>query len=455
MGALPARPRAGCARGSRLRRVGLTSPRQSYSVAKLAFVRQLRRLYVGHSIPFHEQHRAGRGLRLPSVVVLALTMGAAFGCGSGDDDSAADGSDAFVLGASVAQTGDYAPYGEPILEGIRLAVDQINQDGGINGSPVELLVRDNQTDAALSAQTTQELIDEGAQGLIVACENSRAIAAGTLAQEAEVPAISSCSTGPKVPDAVGNYMFLALFGDNAQAAAMAEEACDRGYESAYLLRSSDLEFLDTTPLYFADAFEHLCGGQITGEGFFKPGAQDFSAQIARIRDVASDTDAIYTAMFVPDSPVFVKQLRAAGLDTAYLGADGNDDPSFPVAAGSDAADGVTFTTHAFAQPGSVFQEVLDTFDAENPGKKPANESGLAQGWDEAMLFADAVERAGSTDPAEIRNALEATQGFEGATGEISYSPDSHVPEKTICRAQWQNGEKELIRCKVPEYVPAP
>lgn len=389
-----------------------------------------------------------------TVLLLAAPALALAACGGDSENSNSDGSEDLVLGASVAQTGDYAAYGEPILAGMQLAVDQVNKSGGLDGQQIELLVRDNKTDAALSAQTTQELIDEGAQGLVVACENSRAIAAGTIAQEQGVPAISSCSTGPNVPDAVGDFMFLSLFGDNAQAAAMAEEACDRGYASAYLLRSSDIEYLDTTPLYFAEAFEELCGGTITGEGFFKSGVQDFSPQIARIKEVADETDSIYTAMFVPDSPVFVKQLRAAGLDTPFLGADGNDDPSFPEAAGESAADGVTFTTHAFATPGSELQRVLDIYEEEEGGTPPS-EAYLAIGWDQVMLFVDAAKRAGSNDPTAIRDALQETQSYQGATGEISYSPDQHVPEKEICRATWEDGKKTLIRCSIPEFVPQP
>jgi branched-chain amino acid transport system substrate-binding protein len=397
------------------------------------------------------------------VAVLALIAFVATACGGGNETSAGgtgtQGSTErscgdFKIGASLSLTGTYAPFDGPIADGMRFAAKQINDGGGIDKCwQIKLSFKDNKWDTATAVQQTQELVDEGNEALVVACENSQAIATGTVAQEAHIPALSSCNTGPKVTASVGDYMFIHLFSDNTQASDSAKYACDQGYKSVYLLRSPDGEFLNDAPLYFADAFNHYCGGKVAGEGSFKVGQTDFASVVGRIKGVSPAPDVIYSGIYVPDATAFMTQLRAGGVNTPVLTADGNDDVSFREAGGK-AVEGVVHTVYALATPGSKLEEVVQQYE-QSTGKKAEAPQFVGAGWDIINLFATAVQTAGTTDPTAVRDALQNVKDFDGTLGKTSYTPENHTPAKQVCLVKIVNGEKELIDCQVPDYIPDP
>ncbi len=359
----------------------------------------------------------------------------------------------FVIGMSISQTGAFAPYDGPVLDGAKFAVDEINAAGGVLGKQIKLVVKDNKFDAALAVQTTQELIDDGADALIVACENSQAIASGTLAQQAKIPALSTCNTSVRTPQAVGDYMYISLFSDNQQASMAADYACEQGYKTAYLLRSPDTEALDTTPQYFADAFANICGGTVMGEDTFKSGSTDYAPQVAKLKELDTQPDVIYSYIYVPDSAAFLKQLRAGGVQTPVIAADGNDDASFVEAAGADAAEGFVFTSHGFPADGSPLKAMLDAYKA-GTGNDPSNAPFTGAGYDQIKLLAKAAELGGSTEPEQVRAGMEQIKDLELSLGKYTYGafPEGHAPLKDICLVKIEGGAPTLIRCGQPSYV---
>ena len=389
-------------------------------------------------------------------VLLALGIGAialvATACGGSDSKAGGSGGD-LVIGMSISQTGAFAPYDGPVLDGAKYAVEQINKAGGVDGKKIKLVVKDNKFDAALAVQTTQELIDQKVNALIVACENSQAIASGQLAQTAKIPALSTCNTSVRTPKAVGDYMFISLFSDNQQASMAADYACGKGYKTAYLLRSPDTEALDTTPLYFATAFKKICGGAVSGTDTFKSGSTDFTPQIQKLKNLATQPDVIYSYIYVPDTAAFLKQLRAGGVKTPLIAADGNDDASLVTAAGKAAAEGFVFTSHGFPADGSPLKKLVDDYTAA-VGSPPSNAPFLGDGWDQIHLIAEAAKLGGGTDPEQIKNGMEKISGYKGALGSYTYGPfpDGHAPKKDICLVTIKGGTPTLIRCGQPSYV---
>ena len=128
-----------------------------------------------------------------------------------------------VVGLATAQTGGFAPYDQPSLKGLQMAVDEINAGGGIAGKfPIKLIAKDTRSDAAQTALVAQELVDEGISILITPCDADPSIAAGQISQAAQIPAFSFCATTPTMPLAVGDYMFGNYPADNVQAAVLAQ-----------------------------------------------------------------------------------------------------------------------------------------------------------------------------------------------------------------------------------------
>jgi branched-chain amino acid transport system substrate-binding protein len=151
----------------------------------------------------------------------------------------------------------------------------------------------------------------------------------------------------------------------------------------------------------------------------------------------------------------VKQFRDVGLNAPIVGGDGYDTPDLVSTAGK-AAENVFFSTHALmdAQGGTDgIKKFIAAYKSEY-GHDPEN-AFAALGYDAMYLFADALKRAGSTDPNAITQAIKATKNFPGITGSISFSADSNVPQKGVTIIAIKDGKFTLGAEVVPEKVPAP
>jgi branched-chain amino acid transport system substrate-binding protein len=102
-----------------------------------------------------------------------------------------------VIGAATAQTGGLAPYDQPALAGLRMAVQELNAKGGLDGKyKINLVIKDTRSDTAQTATAAQELIDAGAKILITPCDADPSISAGQLTQPLGIPTLTLCGTAP-------------------------------------------------------------------------------------------------------------------------------------------------------------------------------------------------------------------------------------------------------------------
>lgn len=388
------------------------------------------------------------GLLALSVVAGACgdDDGAASDTPTGGDQPAAEGE--FVIGYAAAQTGELAPYDSP--EGVECRVQQLNEQGGINGQQIRLIVRDSRSDPATSATVGQELLDAGADVLLGPPTDDTLIPIAGLAAPQGVPVLSVGSTQGQFPLAAPENGFLVAYADNASAAAAAEHALSEGAETAYLLFSPDIgSYSQETPRYFAEAFERG-GGRIIGEDNYSAGLSDYSPQITRIRGLAEQPDVIFVAMLVPDIGVFVRQLAAAGLEIPVYGTDGFDDPAL-IEVGGEAAGLAVFVTHGFPEEGSRLAEFYD--DCTERGFQVQNIF-FGLGGEAVEIVKAAAEAAGSLEPEAINSAIREIEGLEGITTDsITYRDRGGVPLKRMAIVTVENGEFVQVGSVLPEFVP--
>jgi branched-chain amino acid transport system substrate-binding protein len=357
------------------------------------------------------------------------------------------------IGLATAQTGGLAGYDGPVVEGLHIAVDEINAAGGINGNiMIELIEKDVRSDAAQTAIAVQELADEGVSVIVLPCDADPSLAAiGTIAS-AQIPAISTCASSPTLPLIGGDFMFANFPGDNVQATVSAEWAYQQGYKTAYIIYSPDSQYT-TMPLYFADVFQAL-GGTMLGQDTHSIGQQDFSAIATRIAALSPQPDVIMTSSYEPDFPSMLKALRAAGVTAQMIGSDGIDSPTtFSL---GNVGEGVVFTTAGYATDGSPLAEFNAKYKAAT-GK--ASETVFnAVGYDLVTVVAEAVKAAGgSTDPVAIRDAMANLENVRGATSLITYKGTNGMPVREVTLIRVKGGERELIGQPSPtaELIPAP
>lgn len=361
--------------------------------------------------------------------------------------------DTIKVGGGFDLSGAESSLDLPAANGAQLAVKEINAAGGVLGKQIDLIVRDSKYDMANTATISQQFVEEDKVSAVVGFTDSDSVlAAGPIIQEAGIPFITAGATSPKLPDQVGDLLFLACFGDNVQAAAGAEYAFENFGENAYLLIDNGVEYTTLLGAYFKDRFEEL-GGTIALEDTYVDDATDFSAQITKLKALAEQPDFYYIAAMPYNVGPVVKQLREAGLTGPVVGGDGYDTPDLVTVAG-DAAENVFFTTHALMDKDNGtegIQKFIEAYNAEF-GHDPEN-AFAALGYDAVYLLADAITRADSTDAAAIQTALLETKDFPGITGSITFGEDVHVPQKGVTIIEVKDGKFTLAAEVVPEVVP--
>ena len=357
-----------------------------------------------------------------------------------------------AIGYAGGFTGYLAPYDQPSLKGVQLAIEQLNAAGGVSGKQIKLIVKDTRSDTAQAAVAAQELVDEGVAAMIVSCDVDPAVASGTIAQAAEIPAASSCASTPTLPAAVGPYMFSNYTADNLQGAVLAQYARKQGHQNAYILLSRDTPYTEKLPEYFGEAFKKM-GGEVVAVGEYTMGQQDFSAEVTKIKGLSPQPDVIQTSAYEPDFPAFIKQLRAAGIKTPVLGSDGIDSPTtFGL---GEVAEGVVFSNAGFASPGSP----LEAYEMAYQKKygEPNDTVFTATGYDLMKVIAAAVEAAGSTDGKAIRDAWDNLENVQVATGTITYKGQGRVPVRVVALNKVAGGKRVHVGDFSPDpaMIPAP
>jgi branched-chain amino acid transport system substrate-binding protein len=390
-----------------------------------------------------------------TVTARGLTAGLAAALAIAALSPVASAQDTIKIGGGFALTGGESALDVPAYNGATLAVDEINAAGGIDGKQLEMVTHDSQYDMPVTTQVAHQYVEEdGVTEFIGYTDSDSVLASGFVFQDAGIPFITVGATSPKLPSDVGDMLFLASFGDNVQAAAGAEYAFKNFGDTAYLLFDNDQTYTTLLAQYFKTRFTEL-GGTIVGEDSYADGSTDFASQIAKITALPEAPAFTFLSAMPDNIGVAVKQMREAGITTPIVGGDGYDTPDLLKTAG-DLANGVYFTTHALmdAQGGT---EPIKKFMAAYEAKfnHPVENAFAALGYDTIYLLADAIKRAGSTDGAAVKSALETTSDFPGITGSITFTPEAHVPQKGVTVIAVKDGAFTLAEEVVPESVPAP
>ncbi|MDQ2965164.1 MAG: ABC transporter substrate-binding protein, partial [Chloroflexota bacterium] len=368
----------------------------------------------------------GRGLVLAAVVALVAscsspsgatsaptTAAPATGGASAPASPAASGATGgtIKIGGGFALTGGEAALDLPAANGAKLAVKEINAAGGVLGSQIDFIVHDSQYKMDVTAQTAHQFVEQDKVPLFVGYTDSDSvIAAGPIFQTAKIPFITVGATSPKLPSQIGDMLFLACFGDNVQAAVGAEFASKKFGMNATFLWDKGVEYTTLLGKYFKSRFTEL-GGKILLEDSYEDKSTDFSAQITKIKALTTKPDFYYVAAMPDNIGTLVKQFRDAGITGPIVGGDGYDTPDLVKTAGP-ATSNVFFTTHALidATNGTEgIKKFIAAYKAEY-GNDPEN-AFAALGYDTVYLLADAIKRAGGTDSAAVKIALESTAGF--------------------------------------------
>lgn len=342
---------------------------------------------------------------------LAATGVLMTGCGGGGAPEAGAGA-TIKIGEYASLTGSEAAFGQSSHKGTQLLVEEINKAGGVLGKKLELIVEDNQSKAGESATIVKKFISrDKVVAILGEVASGRSLEAGPICQTAGIPMVSPSSTNPKVTE-IGDYVFRVCFIDPFQGKLLAEFATKTlKAKKAVILSDVSAAYSVGLASFFKEAFT-ATGGTILAEQKYASKDKDFKAQLTAIK--AMNPDVICVPGYYTEVGLIVKQARDLGIMVPIFGGDGWEAPELIQIAGGEALKNTFYSTHfSPAQDSPMAKKFVEAFKAKYAGEVP--DAMAALGYDSALALVEAIKKAGSTEPAKLRDALKTTD-FVGVTG---------------------------------------
>ena len=348
--------------------------------------------------------------------------------------------DKILIGHVASMTGNEATFGDSTDKGIKLAVDEQNKKGGVKGKQITVKTLDDQgkpEEAAVAA--TRLVTQDGATVLLGEVASSRSLAMAPIADSNKVPMISPTSTNPRVTkdgDKTRPYVFRVCFIDPFQGTVMAKFARENlKITNVAVLRDVGNDYSVGLANFFAAKYKEL-GGKIISDESYKAGDQDFKAQLTAIKN--KKPQAIYVPGYYTDVALISRQARELGIKVPLMGGDGWDSAKlYEIAKG--ALDGSFFSNHYSSEdPSPVIQGFVKKY-KDTYGAVP--DALAVLGYDAAKVAINAIETAKDMTGPSIRDAIEATKGFQGVSGTINLDQDHNAVKSAVVLAIKNNEAK--------------
>jgi len=331
-----------------------------------------------------------------------------------------------TVGFAIAQSGWMEAYDTPAATAAQIRIDEINAAGGLLGEQIRVITADTRTDRAEAARAGLELIDDGAQMLVVSCDYDFGAPAALVAEGEGMNSFFLCAEDIKAGvQGVGPNSFSSSVLAAVQGATMAEWShVRRGARTAYVLEDTFIEYNKGICTGFDWMFPRLDGAQIVGTDTFVNDDASIASQITRIRALPEEPDVIMLCSVMPGAAAAVRQIRAAGINSLILNGSAVDGSYWL---------GATPGLSGFVVPvqGSIYGDdprpEVEAFNAAYEGRtgaRPASQYAYP-GYVLIDLWARAVEAAGTVDGTAVTAQLEAMTDAPTAFGPRSFSADLH------------------------------
>lgn len=334
------------------------------------------------------------------------------------------------VGINYELSGGVATYGQSSVEGIELAIEQINAAGGINGKKIIPIKYDTKSEPAEATTLATKLMTKDKVVAVMGPATSGSFKAQIpVAQKNKIPVASGSATADDVTvdeKGVKEYAFRICFSDSYQGEVMAAYALNNlSKTKAAIIMDSSSDYAKGLAENFVRVFEEGGGTIVTREAYLK-GDTDFNSIITKIKN--KDCDVIFIPGYYEEVGLIIKQARGQGISAPVLGADGFDSPELINLAGAEALNNVYFSNHySSLDKDPTVEEFIKSFKAKY-NKEP--DAFNALGYDLAKFIADGISRADKIKGESIKKALEDTENFVGVTGSFSID-DNHNAVKAI------------------------
>lgn len=334
----------------------------------------------------------------------------------------ASGQEPVVIGMSTPLSGGAAALGEHERWGAELAIDEINASGGVLGRQLRLRVQDNQCNPSQGVTSVEKLLESSPSAIVGALCSSVTLAIMPVVARAEVPLVVAVSTSRLITEKSGvggnQWTFRINPSDEGLAVALANYLADSGTVSSIAFVGEDTDYgrggHEALKAALADK-----GLEIVSADFYQQNTPDFTTLLTRLAAAKPDAVAVYGVG--ADELNFLRQYRSLGLSAQLTGRIALDELHDSLVA-KGALDGATsvfpYAANLDTPENHAFVEDFKT----RHGQLPNYQS--FEGYEAIKVIADAIGRAGSASPADVRDALSKTN-YKSLTGYDIRFDDHH------------------------------
>lgn len=333
------------------------------------------------------------------------------------------------IGASLSATGPAAFLGDPEQKTLEMLVEEINAKGGINGEKVQLIAYDDGGDPNKARTFATRLVeDDEVAAIIGGTTTGTTMSILAVAEDAEIPFISLAGA-IDIIDPVKPFTFKTPHTDRMACQKIFEDMQKRGIAKIGMISGTD---------GFGASMQAQCktvapdyGIEIVADETYDPKDADMTAQLTKIKGTAG-VQAVLNPGFGQGPSIVTRNYKQLAIDLPFYQSHGVASDGFIELAGADAAEGVRLPGTAL-----LVADLLPDTDPQKPvvtayktayeaktGTPVSTFGGYAH--DAFLIMTDAIARAGSAEPAKIRDAIEATKGLAGTTGVYTFSPEDHL-----------------------------
>lgn len=381
--------------------------------------------------------RAKVALLLCLVMLTTLVAG----CGGG---STSGSKDVIKLGFLGAKTGSVANYGLPGEKGMKMAIEELNANGGIMGKQVEGIYEDNKGESSEIANIATKYITRDNVVAMVGdpCTGLTKVAA-KIAQTNKVVIFSAGATGAEVVE-IGDYVFrntlLDIFATPVVADWMINQ---KNWKNIAVITSLNNGYSTALTPVFKKALEDK-GGKIVLEESINDGETDFTAQITKLKQAKADV-LVFTGYYT-EAALLMNEAAKQNLDIHLIGGDGLYGQDLAKLGGSAVEEKVIFYCgFSTDQPSPQTDKFLKAYRAKY---KEDPDMFSAQYYDAVMILAKAMTDAKSTDPSVFKNELAKLKDYPGVSGNTTFRADREPIKSPVCLTTIKDGKFSLVQ-KLP------
>lgn len=340
------------------------------------------------------------------------------------------------IGIAGPMTGPVAQYGDMQFAGARMAIEQINANGGVDGEMLEAVEMDDVCDPKQAVTVANSMVNEGVSFVVGHLCSSSTQPASDIYEDEGILMITPASTSPAITERGYELVFRTIGLDSMQGPVAANHLISLDPQRVAVIHDKQ-QYGEGIATAVRDTLEDAGVNVAMFEGI-TAGDKDFSALVTKLKQ--ANVDYVYYGGYHPELGLILRQARQADLDATFMGPEGVGNKDINTIAG-DAAEGLLVTLPPSFDEKEENQALVKAF--EDKGEDPSGPFVLTS-YAAVQLIAEGIEQAGSTDPFEVAEALR-EGSFETPIGTVSYDENGDMESFEFVVYEWHaDGSKTPV-----------